>query len=614
MSGSLLTDFNDYHLKVGLQALHSLLLAAVDGFPAPLSAHADHDDGFAKALADEGDSLGHESDLPFPAPLSSSAHQDLGWVSRGEIVGGDYEFILEHDPVADFCDEEIPTEEPTAEESYQLNLERCLGRYALFEGTTKVFDSHSKKLMTKSAFSALVTPKLASEWLVHAKRRIIDSDAVKAATDAVAAKGAGEMMTRFVMLEGIQDIWDVVRRVRLPCATVKHNWAAQYDIWLKSDKKRVIWHEDLVFDPTQRCPAGQINMFDGLPLKPFEGKTQDQLLELCGGIRELLFELCERNDLIFGFVIKWLALPLQSQGTKMDSALLFHGPIQGAGKSLFFDKIMRKIYGKYSAKLGQGQLDSEYSGWKSQNLYTVFEEIFNPADRYGNMGKVKDLVTADTTRIEEKFVTGWEQSSHINFIFNSNEHQPLPIERNDRRFLVAWPMRKLPEQTRVKAVQEMESAEGIRAWYSYLLAVDTKGFYANTEPPMTSAKARIIRYGLHGWETFFDQWKDGYLRYPYGSCRTEQLYYAYRQWCTAKMEKILPENKFIELIASPDEIRADVVRQRCWYTHMQGRKQSMCFVIGQPPENQTKEQWLGACIAAFEQAKGGKEDVPEVIR
>ena len=64
-------------------------------------------------------------------------------------------------------------------------------------------------------------------------------------------------------------------------------------------------------------------------------------------------------------------------GTKLATAILFHGEVQGAGKSLFFSDIHRQVYGKYSATLGQHQLESQYSDWKSGNLYSVFEEIFD---------------------------------------------------------------------------------------------------------------------------------------------------------------------------------------------------------------------------------------------
>ena len=61
---------------------------------------------------------------------------------------------------------------------------------------------------------------------------------------------------------------------------------------------------------------------------------------------ELLEYLCseEKNSrIVFDWVLKWIAYPIQHPGAKMRTALIFHGP-QGTGKNLFFEgevRIMR---------------------------------------------------------------------------------------------------------------------------------------------------------------------------------------------------------------------------------------------------------------------------------
>ena len=118
----------------------------------------------------------------------------------------------------------------------------------------------------------------------------------------------------------------------------------------------------------------------------------------------------------------------------MATSILMHGETQGAGKSLFFGKVMREIYGKYSVTLGQNGLESIYTDWAKQKLYCLFEEIFNNKSKYGMMGLIKHMITGETIRIEEKFMSGYEQSNHINCVFLSNDTQPLPLEEKDRRF------------------------------------------------------------------------------------------------------------------------------------------------------------------------------------
>jgi putative DNA primase/helicase len=603
MSGSLLTDLNDYHHKVGLKALQSLLLEAVEGFAV-------------------SESSTDASSLDFPAPLCDSASQDQGVISRSEIVVesdvDDFELVKsppENLPFADdLAGEKSEGSGEAAKIKYTFNLQKVLGRFALLEGTTKIWDSFKKTLMLRRAFDALITKSLADEWSNHPERRLIDNDAVKVAQDAEAFSGEeDDLSERFVMLEGTLESWDTKRRERVRNATIKENFASKFDIWIKSDRKRMIHHTELIFDPRMKDRVGCINMFEGLPAQELD-MDLDEINSRCGYIQSLLFHLCEGKEEIYNWVLCWLALPLQKPGTKMDTALLFHGFIQGAGKSLFFDKVMRQIYGKYSAKLGQGQLDSQYSEWKSQNLYTVFEEVASNNDRFSAIDKVKDLVTADTTRIEMKFVNGWEESSYINFVFLSNHVQPLPIEPNDRRFLVSWPNSALPEPIREGAADQVNDPESIRAFYTYLINhVDTTDFNSHTKPLMTKAKERIIDYGLPNWEVFFSQWQDKLINAPFISCTTHQLFTAYRAWCIARSEKIIPENKFVSLVSSRHD--ADVKKERCWYEPKNDtRKQAMMFVIGSAPAETKKELWLGDCVFNFNhEMKGGSNDVPDSL-
>lgn len=122
---------------------------------------------------------------------------------------------------------------------------------------------------------------------------------------------------------------------------------------------------------------------------------------MCSPVIDLLKHLCGTDTQALDWVLNWLAIPLQNLGTKMDTALIVHGHIQGAGKSLFFDRIMRRIYEQYKLMLGQGQLDSQYNDWVEGKLFCVFEEILQGKERYSQMGMIKQLITGDTVYINK---------------------------------------------------------------------------------------------------------------------------------------------------------------------------------------------------------------------
>jgi len=373
---------------------------------------------------------------------------------------------------------EVAVGEPKSEgqkpnNNQPFSSEILLERFALIEGKTDVWDTRQHIVMKKAAFKDMVGKKLSSEWLENPNKKLISLANVKSiqensAANQVGVAGVDLMLSRYILIYGTKDVWDSVQRTRIPAESLKLAWPNEYELWLKNPtRRRMVLQEQIVFDPTMRTGEDCINTFDGLPLIPL---PQDQVNDKCLGIYQLLQSMVA-EDFTFQWLLRWLALPLQKTGTKLATAVLFHGEVQGAGKSLFFSDIHRQLYGRYSTTLGQHQLESQYSDWKSGNLYSVFEEIFSSSGRFQNMGVVKHEVTGKTRRVEKKFVSGWEEANYSNCVFLSNEIQPLPIEPRDRRFLVCWPNFKLDPDILAYAFLDMNRPdnEGIRAWYTFLL-------------------------------------------------------------------------------------------------------------------------------------------------
>jgi len=299
------------------------------------------------------------------------------------------------------------------------------------------------------------------------------------------------------------------------------------------------------------------------------------------------------------WLMSWLAYPLQNVGGKMATAVMMHSEMQGSGKSLFFDGIMRKIYGSdYSATLGQHQLESPYTDWRSKMLYGVFEEIFSRDQKYSHTGTVKQMITGETQRIEKKFMSGWEEANHMNAVFLSNEIQPFPVEPFDRRMLVIWPEGKLPEDLKNRVVEEMEG-EGVTAFYYHLLNFPLHGFDAHTQPPMTEAKERLIDFGRAGWDSFYQEWRKGYLAVPFMPCLIVDLYEAYKAWCHSGHERQISLKKFSDFMSIPSRGKR---KRDVSYELGISKKKGTFLIVSEQPESLTQSAWLGGCVGTFKKA------------
>jgi len=344
----------------------------------------------------------------------------------------------------------------------------------------------------------------------------------------------------FALIYGTDTCYDLRHGMIVKVNHLRLAFGSDYvKMWLGSDRRRMIMPEQLVFDPAGNLSDGDINLFNGLDLSPRSGDCQD--------ILDLLAHLCADSaeseqgvaDVI-DWVLKWLALPLQRPGTKMRSALVFHGP-QGVGKNLFFE-IMTRIYGRYSLVVGQDQLEDKFNDWASQKLFLIGDEVVARQELYHHKNKLKAFITGETIQINTKMMPLRTEANHINVVFLSNEQQPLALEDGDRRYFVVYtpPSRNDDLYTRVAASFEKGSVE---AFYRYLLDYDLSGFSAFSIPIMTTAKIDLIELGLKPPERFLREWLKGYLPLPLQVCSAGQLYRAFLCWCRLTGERYFPNQE-----------------------------------------------------------------------
>lgn len=447
-----------------------------------------------------------------------------------------------------------------------FTLQWALAHCALVQGSTDVWDSLNKLRMKRAAFVDMVGKEGAAAWSAHPERRNISPRNLPKTIRGVAVDdgGAGAdnhivmMLDRYTLLYGTKTVWDAEKRTVIAYdAMALARGSDLASRWIGHPMHREVDLDKLVFDPTQRVDLDtHINMFEGFPLKP----KKDQVK--AGLAVELLQSLCssEANcDDILHWVLCWLAYPLQNPGAKMQTALLFFGEKQGTGKSLFFEGIVKPIYGAHGATGGQHQLEAQYTHWRSQKLFVLFEEILSRQDKYSHFGLIKHMITGRDMPISQKFKDDRTEANHMNVVMLSNEFQAVPIEPEDRRFQVVEA--RNPLDPSLLAQIQVALTDGLsEAFYAFLLEYPLDGFTPHTKPIMTSSKERMINFGRPDWEAFYLAWAAGDLSVPYCSCLSEHLYVIYGRYCSRFGFKALSMTKFAELIAQR------VKKDRQWVT------------------------------------------------
>ncbi len=423
------------------------------------------------------------------------------------------------------------------------------------------------------------------------------------------------LLEHFALIYGTDTVWDGQMHRIVKVGALRLAWGNDpVKMWLAHQDRRLVYPEDLVFEPGE-APAGKVNMWRGFEVAPLLCEASEVAPML-----RLLRHLCSTSGptgddcmAVEEWLLRWMALPLQRPGAKMQTAIVMHGP-QGTGKNLFFDA-WRDLFGQYGVTVSQTEIEDKFNSWLSCKLAIVGDEVVSRQEMYHNKNRLKLVVTT-----AQKFPirammqeTRWE-SNHANVVFLSNESQPLAIEDKDRRYLVVYT--PTADDTGLYAeVRAFLANDGLRKWMHYLLTFPLDDFAEHTKPVMTVAKERLIELGLKPAQRFMAEWLEGFLPLPMRVCSTGQLFRAFCRWADQAGERWPgsqaqftrdAERYSLEQVEHEGgrrlapRLTVKVVRLK---HSNDDRKAVRCWVPRDldPPDGVSEGEWAAGSVDAFEQ-------------
>jgi phage/plasmid primase-like uncharacterized protein len=407
-----------------------------------------------------------------------------------------------------------------------------------------------------------------------------------------------DTLENFVLIYGEDLVWDVRQRMLMKISSMR-TIISNSDVmkFWGGDARKWVLKKNIVFDPKEApSPAvsgatATVNLFSGWKMQPKKGE--------CLQIQTLLLHLVDGNEEMALWIMRWLAYPLRNRGAKMETSIIMHGD-EGSGKNFFFEKVIKAIYGEYGYVIGNAQLESQFNDWASMKLFMVADEVVTRSELKHMKGKLKYLVSGDSIIVNPKGLPEHSEANHMNFVFLSNELQPLALDKTDRRYLVVWTPPALSKEFYVGVAKEI-AAGGIAAFYDYLLNdIDMGDFDEHTKPIYNEAKDALIEKSLTPPERFYRDWSRGFLPLPFITCGATQLYEAFKVWCEKSGEsRYIAQTIFSPTIAryAGDALAKKVIK----YEYGAVVKQRWVFLNGNKPEGTTLTDWVAGATALFEE-------------
>lgn len=152
--------------------------------------------------------------------------------------------------------------------------------------------------------------------------------------------------------------------------------------------------------------------------------------------------------------LSYLAYIVQNLGDKVFWMPVFQS-FEGIGKTIIFKIVANHLLGNTNcASASMSDLRSEFNTWAFDKLLILIEELkICPINERHIANNLKTFVTNDRVKKLQKYYDSIEVDNRMNYMAFTNEHFPMPIAEDSRRYFVV----KSP----IKSIDQLELATGI---------------------------------------------------------------------------------------------------------------------------------------------------------
>ena len=255
-------------------------------------------------------------------------------------------------------------------------------------------------------------------------------------------------------------------------ANLKIGRRAATKIWIESDDTRR--YDELVFDPSGRCPSTSYNLFKGLSVEPVAGKCDLYLRH----VKEII---CAGDQALYDYVMGWMAHAIQKPTELPGVALVLRG-YQGTGKGTFAQHF-GKIFGDHFQHLvHMDHLLGKFNAHLASALVVFADEIVWGGNKR-EAGQLKGIITETRRMMEAKFKDPIIVDNYARFIFATNEDWAVPTGEKERRFCVLnIDETKAEDHSYFAAINAEMRNGGVQALMHILVNLDLNQFNVRRYP------------------------------------------------------------------------------------------------------------------------------------
>jgi len=239
--------------------------------------------------------------------------------------------------------------------------------------------------------------------------------------------------------------------------------------WIEGNKNKRRYEDCDFYPHPLKCPKHVFNLWLPFEIEKYKKdyiKNEEALKFILNHIKIL----CNHEDNIFEYFIKWIGQMLQYPATKTIIPVLISD--EGAGKGTLI-QLMRKMLGNkrvFESSDPKRDVFGSFNNLMASAYFVVLNEV---GQQDLEVGKFKQLITDGSLVINNKGISAIDTTSYHRFIITTNKEEPVSTKKGDRRNLIIRSSDELcgKKEYFSKMYELLDDINVIRTVYDYFMNI-----------------------------------------------------------------------------------------------------------------------------------------------
>jgi hypothetical protein len=253
--------------------------------------------------------------------------------------------------------------------------------------------------------------------------------------------------------------------------------------WLVYENIRKYDDVDM-YPPPLVCPKNIFNLWTGFSMDKIENyeKNQDAIDLFLKHIKVL----CGNEEPVYEYIVRWIGQMIQFPAIKTTCPVFISG--EGSGKGSLM-RLFAKMMGE--AKIFETTQPSRdvwgnFNGAMKESFFVNLNEL-SKKEFDGSIDHFKALVTDNSISINIKNVKQMKVKSFHRFIITTNNEDPMPTKKGDRRNIIIRSSDELIGNTEhfTKIYNYIDDVDAVKSIYEYFKSIPDLDNFHKEKMPMT---------------------------------------------------------------------------------------------------------------------------------